>query len=130
MVTSKIKGVQFIAANTDADALSSSLADIKFNLVRRINERARFRRNPDIGRRAAEESIGRWRKYSEELTWFLSRLEWEKARVPAFLLLSQMPNNWGYSRWGCNKTFMWEGKLKMSIAEEGIKALKPHTDVR
>ena len=131
MVTSKIKGVQFIAANTDADALSSSLAGHKIQLGPKLTKGHGSGANPDIGRRAAEESIGT----VEEIL----------RGTDMVFITAGMGKRHGYRRFSCyrkncqtigdthggvvTKPFMWEGKLKMSIAEEGIKALKPHTDV-
>src|SRR3989344_2194185 len=51
-----IKGVEFVAINTDAQALHSSSADHKIHIGKTITRGLGAGMNPDIGRAAAEES--------------------------------------------------------------------------
>jgi cell division protein FtsZ len=56
MIRSKIKGVEFITANTDVQALHNSQAAKKIQLGKSITRGLGAGMNPDIGRQAAEES--------------------------------------------------------------------------
>jgi cell division protein FtsZ len=56
MISDKIKGVDFIAVNTDVQALHSNLAPIKIAIGKTITRGLGAGMNPELGRRAAEES--------------------------------------------------------------------------
>ena len=56
MITLGLDGADFIAANTDSQALSSSLADVKLQLGADLTKGLGAGANPDIGRHAAMES--------------------------------------------------------------------------
>ena len=56
MVESGVKGVEFIAANTDLQALNSSKADVKIQLGANLTNGLGAGASPDIGREAAIES--------------------------------------------------------------------------
>jgi len=55
MIEEGLQGVEFIAANTDAQALSRSLAPLKLQLGARLTKGLGAGANPDIGRQAALE---------------------------------------------------------------------------
>ena len=57
MIRAKLKGVDFVAANTDAQALSQSLAEERIQLGRSITEGLGAGSRAEIGRAAAEEGI-------------------------------------------------------------------------
>ncbi|MEG2503169.1 MAG: cell division protein FtsZ, partial [Carnobacterium sp.] len=56
MIDEGVKGVEFIVANTDIQALQSSNAEIKIQLGPKLTRGLGAGSNPDIGRKAAEES--------------------------------------------------------------------------
>ncbi len=62
MVKSKIKGVEFIAANTDVQALHASQASVKIHLGKAVTRGLGAGMNPDVGRAAAEESANEIRE--------------------------------------------------------------------
>lgn len=57
MVLNNIEGVQFVAINTDAQALNNSLAEIKLPIGEKITNGLGAGGNPEIGKKAAEESV-------------------------------------------------------------------------
>ena len=57
MVDAGVKGVQFIAINTDAMALYNSKADEKIHIGEKVTGGKGAGANPEIGRKAAEESL-------------------------------------------------------------------------
>src|SRR5512133_3643374 len=56
MIQSKIKGVEFVAINTDVQALHHSLAPVKLHIGRAITRGLGAGMDPDVGRRSAEEN--------------------------------------------------------------------------
>ena len=62
MIASGYEGVEFIAVNTDAQALYSSQAGLKLNIGRQTTRGLGAGANPEIGKKAAEESIDDIRK--------------------------------------------------------------------
>ncbi len=56
MIQSKIKGVEFVAINTDVQALHHSLAPVKLHVGRAITRGLGAGMDPEVGRRAAEEN--------------------------------------------------------------------------
>ena len=59
MITSGLEGVEFIAANTDAQALESNLATTKIQLGPTLTKRLGAGGNPEVGRKAALEDVQR-----------------------------------------------------------------------
>ena len=57
MIESKVKGVEFIAMNTDAQHLHRSQADKKIHIGKNLTRGLGTGMDPEIGRRAAEESM-------------------------------------------------------------------------
>jgi len=57
MITAKLEGVELVAANTDAQALSQSKAERRVQLGPHVTEGLGAGAQPDIGRAAAEESL-------------------------------------------------------------------------
>ncbi|HJF86170.1 MAG TPA: cell division protein FtsZ, partial [Companilactobacillus farciminis] len=56
MVEADIKGVQFIAANTDVQALENSSAETKIQLGPKLTRGLGAGSNPEVGQKAAQES--------------------------------------------------------------------------
>src|ERR1700753_4364034 len=56
MINSKVKGVEFIAVNTDAQERHRSLAKRKIHIGKNLTRGLGAGMNPDLGRRAAEET--------------------------------------------------------------------------
>ncbi|MFZ8888107.1 MAG: cell division protein FtsZ, partial [Aquiluna sp.] len=58
MINSGLRGVEFVAVNTDAQALLMSDADVKLDIGRDITRGLGAGADPEVGRRAAEEHEG------------------------------------------------------------------------
>ncbi len=67
MVESGIRGVEFVAINTDKQALTCSKADKTIQIGDKLTKGQGAGANPDIGRKAAEESRGEIEKVLEEV---------------------------------------------------------------
>src|SRR4026209_1850054 len=57
MIAGNLDGVEFIAANTDLQALQANLAPTKIQLGDHLNKGLGAGANPDVGRKSAEESV-------------------------------------------------------------------------
>lgn len=88
MVTSGLQGVEFIAINTDKQALNRSEASVKIQVGTKLTKdraQAPVRRSAArLQKRAARISTRHWKV----LTWYLSPQAWAAARVPAVARLS------------------------------------------
>src|SRR5271168_4795302 len=56
MINSKVRGVDFIAVNTDAQDLQNSLAKKKIHIGKNVTKGLGAGMNPEVGKRAAEET--------------------------------------------------------------------------
>src|SRR5918996_5518489 len=63
MISAGLPGVEFIAANTDAQALKANLAGVKVQLGEKITKGLGAGANPQVGKKSAEEDIERIREY-------------------------------------------------------------------
>ncbi|MCA9601923.1 MAG: cell division protein FtsZ, partial [Myxococcales bacterium] len=59
MIASGLEGVEFIAANTDAQALETSLANVKIQLGPQLTKGLGAGGTPEVGRKAALEDVQR-----------------------------------------------------------------------
>src|SRR3989344_5916901 len=63
MLSEKIRSIEFIAINTDAQALQQSIADVKIQIGRETTRGLGAGMNPDLGMRSAEENEDDIRKH-------------------------------------------------------------------
>src|SRR3989449_9152026 len=66
MIAAGLPGVDFIAANTDSQALKANLSPIKMQLGEKLTRGLGAGGNPEIGRRAAQEGVERLKEYLAE----------------------------------------------------------------
>jgi cell division protein FtsZ len=83
MIEVGLKGVEFIAINTDAQALLMSDADVKLDVGRELTRGLGAGANPDVGRKAAEDHRRRSRRSSRGPTWSSSPPARAAAPAPA-----------------------------------------------
>lgn len=69
MIEVGLKGVEFIAINTDAQALLMSDADVKLDVGREMTRGLGAAYNPDVGRRRPRTTAKRSRRSSRGPTW-------------------------------------------------------------
>ncbi len=130
MVEAKLKGVDFIAVNTDSQALSASNADYTLQIGEKLTKGLGAGAVPDIGKRAAEES-------REEIAQMLkgADLVFVTAGMGGGTGTGAAPVVADIAReLGCltiavvTKPFQFEGKQRMRNAEMGINELKQYVD--
>ena len=130
MVDSGIRGVEFVAVNTDRQALILSKAASKIQIGEKITRGLGAGANPDIGAQAAEESKS---EITEALRGadmvFVTAGMGGGTGTGAAPIVAQCAKEMGILTIGVvTKPFTFEGKKRLSQAERGIESLKGKVD--
>jgi cell division protein FtsZ len=130
MIGAKLNGVEFLVANTDAQALEASRAPVKIQLGATVTKGLGAGANPEIGRRAALEDQERIKEYlagSDMI--FLTAGMGGGTGTGGAPVIARMAREVGALTVGVvTKPFVFEGKKRMRQAEEGIEELKHSVD--
>ncbi|BAP26943.1 cell division protein FtsZ [Candidatus Liberibacter asiaticus] len=130
MVSSGLQGVNFVVANTDAQALMMSKAKQIIQLGSGITEGLGAGSHPEVGRAAAEECI-------DEITEMLDKTHMcfvtagmgGGTGTGAAPIIAKIARNKGVLTVGVvTKPFHFEGSRRMRVAESGIEALQETVD--
>ncbi|MBR2603450.1 MAG: cell division protein FtsZ [Bacilli bacterium] len=127
MIESGIKGVEFIVANTDSQALRNSKADIKVQLGKSgLGAGA----NPEVGRQAAEESKDDIKEILKGADMvFVTCGMGGGTGTGAAPIVAEIAQSLGALTVGIvTKPFSWEGNKRLLNADEGLEKLKEHVD--
>ncbi len=130
MIDMGIKGVDFIAVNTDRQALQTSKASTKIQIGEKITRGLGAGANPDIGAQSAEESKA---EISEVLRGadmvFVTAGMGGGTGTGAAPIVASTAKEMGILTIGVvTKPFTFEGKKRLSQAERGIESLKGKVD--
>lgn len=130
MITSKVMGVNFFAANTDAQALSKSLCSEKIQLGIRTTQGLGAGAHPEVGKASAEESAD---KIKEEITGlhllFLTAGMGGGTGTGALPVIAKMAHEMGIMTVAVVSTpFAFEGPARMRTAKAGIEEVKKYVD--
>lgn len=130
MVNAGVQGVDFIAANTDAQALTQSLAKLKIQLGVEVTQGLGAGSHPDIGRAAAEEAIHQIEDALAGLHMvFITAGMGGGTGTGAAPIIAKAAKNQGILTVGVvTKPFAFEGRRRMKLAEDGIYELQPFVD--
>jgi len=130
MVEAGLKGVEFIAVNTDAQALYLSKADKKIQIGEKLTKGLGAGANPEIGRKAAEESkdvVEEALKGADMI--FITAGMGGGTGTGAAPIIAEVSKNLGILTVGVvTKPFSFEGKKRMANAEMGITDIKSNVD--
>ena len=130
MIVSGLKGVEFISMNTDAQALSTSKATQKVQLGAKLTKGRGAGADPDVGKRAAEESedeIKAALKGSQMV--FITAGMGGGTGTGAAPVIAEIAKEMGILTVGVvTKPFSFEKKNKMMKAEQGIANLLMNVD--
>ena len=130
MIDRGLRGVEFIAINTDAQALLLSDADVKLDVGRDLTRGLGAGADPEIGRRATED-------HQEEIEQalagadmvFVTAGEGGGTGTGGAPVVARIARSIGALTVGVvTKPFSFEGKRRMSQAEVGVQALKEEVD--
>ena len=130
MVASGTQGVEFIAVNTDKPALSVSTADAKIQIGEKLTHGQGAGSNPEIGKKAAEESRNNIAKAIENTDMvFIAAGMGGGTGTGASPIVADIAREAGTLTVAVvTKPFNFEGKRRMVQAEEGIKNLLGKVD--
>jgi len=125
MVSTNIRGVDFIAINTDKQALVNSNATNKIAIGEKITKGHGAGANPEIGARAAEESIEEIKKSFEGADMvFITTGMGGGTGTGAAPIVARAAKEMGILTIGIvTKPFAFEGRKRMMQAEKGIETL-------
>ncbi|TDD61094.1 cell division protein FtsZ [Kribbella antibiotica] len=130
MIEHGLKGVEFIAINTDAQALLMSDADVKLDIGREETRGLGAGANPAIGQKAAEdhaEEIEEALKGSDMV--FVTAGEGGGTGTGGAPVVSRIARSLGALTIGVvTRPFSFEGKRRATQAEDGIAALREEVD--
>jgi cell division protein FtsZ len=130
MIEAGLKGVEFVAVNTDAQALLMSEADVKLDIGRETTRGLGSGSDPEIGRRAAEEH----RAEIEEILKgadmvFVTAGEGGGTGTGGAPVVAGVARELGALTIGVvTRPFSFEGRRRATQAEEGIQDLKQGVD--
>lgn len=130
MIKGGLNGVEFIIANTDNQALQSSLAPVKIQLGQMITKGLGAGANPDVGRRSALEDYNRIAEMLEGSDMvFITAGMGGGTGTGAAPVIAKIAKEVGALTVGVvTKPFDFEGKKRKRQAEEGIRFLKESVD--
>ncbi|QLE87220.1 MULTISPECIES: cell division protein FtsZ [Shewanella] len=130
MVKHNIEGVEFVATNTDAQALRKSAAGTTIQLGRDVTKGLGAGANPEIGRLAAEEDKENIRsaiKGSDMI--FIAAGMGGGTGTGAAPVVAEIAREEGILTVAVvTKPFPFEGKKRMTFADQGIELLAKHVD--
>ena len=130
MIASGLRGVEFVAVNTDAQALLMSDADVKLDIGRDITRGLGAGADPEVGRRAAQEHEAEIESSLKGADMgFVTAGEGGGTGTGAAPIVAQIAKRLGALTVGVvTRPFNFEGKRRAVQAEEGIKALRAEVD--
>jgi cell division protein FtsZ len=131
MYSQNIDGVNFIIANTDAQAIALSKVPNKIQLGPHLTQGLGAGANPQIGKQATEESLEEIKKILEVNTKmaFITAGMGGGTGTGGAPIIAKICKDLGILTVGIVTTpFAYEGKKRIAQAEEGINRLKDHVD--
>ncbi|MBI3503446.1 MAG: cell division protein FtsZ [Proteobacteria bacterium] len=130
MIRAKLEGVEFVVANTDAQALGQSIAERKLQLGVGVTQGLGAGSRPDVGRVAAEESMGDLLEHIQGSHMvFVAAGMGGGTGTGAAPVIARACREHGILTVGVvTKPFHFEGQNRMRLAEAGIEELQQTVD--
>ncbi|MBE9547645.1 MAG: cell division protein FtsZ [Proteobacteria bacterium] len=130
MISAKLRGVDFMTANTDAQALGASLSPIKIQLGNEVTKGLGAGSDPDIGKRSALESrdIIRSNLEGADMVFITAGLGGGTGTGGAPVVAEIAKDMGALTIAVVTKPFQFEGKKREKQAEEGIAELRSTVD--
>jgi len=130
MLQQQIEGVDFICANTDAQALKNASAQTRMQLGTTITKGLGAGANPEVGRQAAQEDRERILEalHGADMVFITAGMGGGTG-TGAAPVVAQIAREMGILTVAVvTKPFPFEGRKRMEIAEQGIRELTQHVD--
>jgi cell division protein FtsZ len=130
MISSGLAGVEFIAANTDLQALGVSLASVKLQVGAQLTKGLGAGANPDIGRQAAldDSEVIREHLSAADMVFLTAGMGGGTGTGGAPVVARLAKEQGALTVAVVTKPFQFEGKRRMRQAEEGMRELKDAVD--
>ena len=130
MVRSKVNGVEFIVANTDAQDLHNSLASKKIHIGKNLTRGLGTGMNPELGRRAAEETKEEIQEALKgaDMVFIASGMGGGTGTGASPIVAKTARELNALTIGVVTKPFFFEGSQRMNLAEMGLEALEAEVD--
>jgi cell division protein FtsZ len=130
MIQSGIKGVEFLVANTDAQAMRTSLAPVKIQIGAKLTKGLGAGANPEIGKQAALEDTDRVLEAlsGADMIFITTGMGGGTGTGAAPIIASLAAELGSLTVAVVTKPFGFEGKRRRVQAEQGIRALRDTVD--
>jgi len=130
MISSGLEGVEFLVANSDAQALSHSKSERRIQMGVNITQGLGAGANPDIGRAAAEESMEEIVSHMRDANMvFITAGLGGGTGTGAAPVIAKAAREYGILTVGVvTKPFQFEGANRMKMAEAGLGELQQYVD--
>jgi cell division protein FtsZ len=130
MISYQLTGVEFIAANTDAQALAANMAPFKLQLGENLTKGLGAGANPEIGRKAALEDVEKIREVlkGSDMVFITAGLGGGTGTGGGPVIAEVAREMGALTVAIVTKPFHFEGKKRMKQAEEGLANLKMTAD--
>lgn len=130
MIDAKIKGVEFVAINTDAQALHNSKAQEKIHIGKNLTKGLGAGMNPEIGRQAAEENRDEIQEVLKgaDMVFVTCGLGGGTGSGAAPIVAETAKELGALTVGVVTKPFAFEGSQRRAIAEEALANLKDRVD--
>jgi len=130
MISYQLSGVDFIAANTDAQALAENMAPIKLQLGENLTKGLGAGANPEVGRKAALEDVEKIREVLKgaDMVFITAGLGGGTGTGGGPVIAEVAREMGALTVAIVTKPFHFEGKKRMKQAEEGLANLKMTAD--
>jgi len=130
MISQKLRGVDFIVANTDAQAIERNMAENKLQLGANITRGLGAGANPQVGREAAESERQHMSEFLQDTDMvFITAGMGGGTGTGAAPVIAEVARELGILTVAVvTKPFSFEGKRRMKQAEVGIAELRKHVD--
>ncbi len=130
MITAGIEGVDFVVANTDAQALNNAVSEHRIQLGAEITQGLGAGARPEVGRAAAEESMAEIERALDGVHMcFIAAGMGGGTGTGAAPVVAKAARDKGVLTVGVvTKPFLFEGTRRMRAADAGIEELQKHVD--
>lgn len=130
MIEWGLEWVEFVSINTDTQALYNSLAPKKLNIWKIITHWLWAWANPEVGKKAAEESREEIKSALEwaDMVFITCGLGWGTGTWAAPIVAEVAKELWALTIWIVTKPFSFEGQNRMSKSLDGYTSLKEKVD--
>jgi cell division protein FtsZ len=130
MVNSKVKGVDFIVVNTDAQDLQQSMAKTKIHIGKNLTRGLGAGMNPAIGKRAAEETQSEIQDAlrGSDMVFIAGGMGGGTCTGASPIAARLAKESGALTVAVVTKPFSFEGQARMRLAEQGLEELRKEVD--